>query len=278
MKPPTPETTLSPAHLEALRRALFLLERTSFVTQLAEHAGRPANYVLRMMPKTMNDRLNRIAEIAILKSLDVAIKSLKPASKRPPTTKLSSLLVGISGGVSGFLGAGALPVELPLTTIFMLRAIADIARHQGENLSTIEGRLACVEVFALGDRGSNARMDLGYYASRALLSKFTKDASAFLSQRGVGTASAPVVNSFISEVASRFGTVVSERVAVGAIPVVGALGGATVNLIFMNHFQNIARGHFIVRRLERLYGADVVRRHYMHLGMQQSKFEARTAE
>jgi len=54
------------------------------------------------MPKTINDRLNHIAEIAILKSLDVAIKSIKPASKRPPATKLSSLLAGISGGVGAF--------------------------------------------------------------------------------------------------------------------------------------------------------------------------------
>jgi len=102
------------------------------------------------------------------------------------------------------------------------------------------------------------------------LSKFTRDASTFLSQRGAASASAPVVNSFVSEIASRFGTVVSERAAVGAIPVVGALGGATVNLIFMSHFQNIARGHFTVRRLERVYGADVVRWHYMRLGTRQS--------
>jgi len=49
MKPPAPEQTLAPAHLEALRRALLLLERTSFATQLSEYAGRPANYVLRKM-------------------------------------------------------------------------------------------------------------------------------------------------------------------------------------------------------------------------------------
>jgi EcsC protein family len=275
MQPPAPETTLSPAHLEALRRAQILLERTSLATQLAEYAGQPANYVLCKMPKAMNAGLSRIAEGAILKSLDVAIKSIKPTSKRPPATKLSSLLAGISGGVSGFFGAAALPVELPLTTIFMLRAIADIARHQGENLTTIEGRLACIEVFALADRGSNDRINLGYYASRALLSRFTTDASAFLSERGVASASAPLINRFVSEVAARFGTVVSERVAAGALPIVGALGGATVNLIFMNHFQNIARGHFIVRRLERLYGADAVRRHYMHLAVQRSKSETR---
>lgn len=275
MTPLAPETSLSPADLEALRRALLLLKRTNFVTQLAEYAGRPANYVLGKMPKTMNNRLNRLAEIAILRGLDVAIKSIKPTSKRPPGTKLSSLLAGVSGGVSGFLGVAALPVELPLTTIVMLRAIADIARHHGENLSTMEGRLACIEVFALSDRGSNDKTAVGYYATRALLGKFTRDASTFLSERGVASASAPVVSSFVSEVASRFSTVVSEMAAVSAVPVVGALGGATVNLIFMNHFQNIARGHFIVRRLERLYGPDVVRRRYLDLALQHSKFGAR---
>jgi hypothetical protein len=33
-------------------------------------------------------------------------------------------------------------------------------------------------------------------------------------------------------------------------------------VIFTDHFQRVARGHFVVRRLEREYGADVIRRHY----------------
>ena len=261
-----PEVTLSPSDLEALKRAFFLLERSSFARQLADSAGQPATYLLNKILKTMNRRLNRMAEIAIFKGLDVAVKSLKSTSERGPATKLSSVVAGISGGVSGFFGTVALPVELPLTTVVMLRAIADIARHQGEDLATIEGRLACVEVFALGDRGgSNTRTEIGYYATRALLSRLTKDAAGFLSECGAANASAPLVGSFVSEVAARFGTVVSERAAVGAVPILGALGGATVNVIFMNHFQNIAQGHFIVRRLERQYGADVVRRRYARL-------------
>ena len=31
---------------------------------------------------------------------------------------------------------------------------------------------------------------------------------------------------------------------------------------FVDHFQNVARGHFTVRRLERAYGAEVVRAEY----------------
>ena len=49
------------------------------------------------------------------------------------------------------------------------------------------------------------------------------------------------------------------------LPVVGALGGAAVNVVFMNYFQELARGHFAVRRLERLYGAEVVQREYERL-------------
>jgi len=56
--------------------------------------------------------------------------------------------------------------------------------------------------------------------------------------------------------------IVSERAAAGAVPVLGAVGGATVNAIFMDHFGRVARGHFIVRRLERLYGEATIRREY----------------
>ena len=68
----------------------------------------------------------------------------------------------------------------------MLRAIADIARHHGEDLSTLEARLACVEVFALGAPKTGRRADFGYYASRALLGRLAANASALLdrAQRG----------------------------------------------------------------------------------------------
>ena len=48
----------------------------------------------------------------------------------------------------------------------------------------------------------------------------------------------------------------------------GAMGGATVNLLFMNHFQRVAHGHFTVRRLERHYGAETVRQRYQALADQ----------
>ena len=50
-----------------------------------------------------------------------------------------------------------------------------------------------------------------------------------------------------------------------AVPVLGAAGGAVVNTLFMDHYQTIARGHFVVRRLERQYGIDAVLSAYRDL-------------
>jgi len=237
------DAPLSPVHRRALQRALVLLENPNFAARVAEYAGQPVDSVLRRLPKAANEQLNRTLEAAILNCLNLAIKSIKPTSKRLPSVQRASLL--------------------PVTTTLMLRAIADLARHNGEDLSTLEARLACVEVFALGRDSARKRMDVGYYATRALLNRLTQNVSALLAERGVaGAASSTVVNSLVGEIISRFGLVASERAAASALPVLGAVGGATLNVIFMNHFQRIAQGHFTVRRLERRYGSEVIRRQY----------------
>ena len=56
------------------------------------------------------------------------------------------------GSAGGAFGLAALPFELPVSTIIMLRSIADIARSEGEDLSDPDTALSCVQVFALGGR------------------------------------------------------------------------------------------------------------------------------
>ena len=47
----------------------------------------------------------------------------------------------------------------------------------------------------------------------------------------------------------------------------GAVSGGTINYLFMTHFQEMARGHFVVKRLEKKYGPDLVRRTYEGLAI-----------
>ncbi len=248
----------------ALARAVDCLERAGFAARLADYAGEPVNRALRILPHAATARLNGIVRASILKCLEWAIGSLGDAPA-PPTHWLSSAIAGIAGGVSGLFGVAALPIELPLTTTLMLRSIAQIARHQGEDLTKISVRLACLEVFALGGNRGGSKMNMGYYATRGFLSRLTAEASAYFMERGLASASAPAAAGFVSEITSRYGLLVTDKIAAEAVPLIGALGGAAVNVVFMDHFQRVAEGHFIIRRLERCYGVQAIQRRYSEL-------------
>jgi hypothetical protein len=148
----------------------------------------------------------------------------------------------------------------------MLRSIADIARSEGEDLHSPDARLQCVQVLALG--GPSRRDDgteSGYFAARAALAKSISEAAAHVAKKGLSQKGAPAIVQLIAQVAARFSIVVSEKAAAQAAPVVGAFGGAVINSLFIDHFQDMGRGHFIIRRLERLHGQEEVRRLYGEL-------------
>jgi hypothetical protein len=44
--------------------------------------------------------------------------------------------------------------------------------------------------------------------------------------------SAPIVSKAINQIAARFSIPVSEKLAAQSIPIIGAFGGATINLLF----------------------------------------------
>lgn len=244
---------LSDEDREALRRAVIALERPSLVARLANIVGRPLEVLGHSLPAPLRDAVSSAAEAALRASLRVALTTLRKEGSPSPRA-LHGALAAASGAIGGALGLATLPVELPISTTLMLRAIAEIARQEGEDLADPEAALACVQVFALGGRSDADNLaESGYFAVRSALAKSVSEAARFVTERGVAEG-APALVRLAAQIASRFGVVVSQKVAAQAVPVVGAVGGAAVNAAFMNHFQAIARGHFTVRRLERAYG------------------------
>ena len=127
-------------------------------------------------------------------------------------------------------------------------------------------KLAAATSGALGgDDSEEVMFERGYFAVRAALAKSVTDSARFVAAQGAAAQSAPVAVRLISPIAARFGLVVSEKIAAQAAPVIGALGGAAVNAVFAEHFQTLARGHFIVRRLEREHGEGLVAFEYQRL-------------
>lgn len=256
---------MAEADRATLRQAVKFLEHRSLATRLSLVFGRQISLVGKMLPAQLSEVVDKTAERAIRMGLAAAMNSLD--NKRRDDRRIwHKAAATVSGAAGGAFGIASLPIELPISTLLMLRSIAAIARTEGENLAETETALACLEVFALGSQENSehgaqasASTESGYFALRALLAQSVTEAARFIVERGVLEESAPVMLRFVSQVATRFGLVVSQKVAAQAVPFLGAAGGAAINYAFIDHFQILAHGHFIVRRLERIYGADLVR-------------------
>ncbi len=259
-------TKLAREDEEDLRRARDLLEYPSLAARVAGALGRPIELGLGSLPAGAGEMIAVAARRSLETALDFAISSLDDGQQRASRDLRHKVAVAMTGAAGGMFGLPATVVELPLTTTIMLRSIADIARSEGEPIRSMESRLSCIEVFALGGRlASDDASESAYFAVRIALARALSEAARHLGGRGATGTAVPSMVRFVSQVAVRFGVPVSEKIVAQALPVVGAAGGAVLNTLFIDHFQDMARGHFIVRRLERKYGRDAVRAAYVNL-------------
>lgn len=255
-----------PEDVEALKRAKPLLESPGLLIRLTDKLGLPVDYMLKQLPPAASNLVQQAARTAVSKTLDAALFTLGRTGGKPPNNLFHKIAVIATGGGGGAFGLPALPFELPLTTGIMMRSIAETARSEGEDLGDLETKLACLQVFALGGTGkSDNAAESGYFAVRAMLAKAVSEAVEYIAEKGIAETGAPILVRLVAQIASRFGVQVTEKVAAQAIPVIGALGGASVNLVFMDHFQKTAQGHFTIRRLERRFGMAAVQGMYRGL-------------
>jgi len=253
------------------------LEHPSFAARLSDVLASPVGEALKLLPRDWKRVLDRSVDQSMQQTMRFAIGSMRaarePALTLPARDWTHKVLAAGTGALGGFFGPLSTLAELPFATALMMRSIAAIARGEGEDPHrSVETRLACVQVFALGSRTQDdADAEVGYYGMRLTLGLHFENVIEF-----VGKAEGPHIPGaiqFIRAVAARFGVVVSDKAAAQMVPIAGALSGAALNLIFMQHFQDVARGHFTVRRLEREYGAEPVREAYRALRTEEMAME-----
>ena len=146
-------------------------------------------------------------------------------------------MTGAAGGAAGL--AGSL-IELPVTITVMLHAIRAEAQAAGYDPDTDAVRLACLEVFSAG---SPLRGDDGIN-------------TAFLSARM--TLAGGTLQRVLAAVVPRLAVVLGEKLALQAVPVLGAVTGAALNAVFINYYREIARIRFRLMRLSEVHGAEKV--------------------
>lgn len=254
------------SHRDELMRAVSLLETDTLASQLSERVGAPVEQLISQLPETWSLKVGEVTQSALTHCLHGALKTLNVEGGRAPSKRLHKAMAALSGGLGGLGGIGTVAVELPVSTGIIFRSIAEIARSHGEDLQSPEGQLACLEVFAFGGASPLSPPDepvnSAYLATRIALAQALRELTQMITQRGAVSLGSPVATRLIMLITERFSVRVVEKLSVQVIPALGALTGAAVNTIFIDHFQRMAEGHFTLRRLERIYGRESIHRAY----------------
>jgi hypothetical protein len=280
---PANSTTIDLMDRAFIAAAVRKLERPGRLAEFLNTVGKPAEAIIRALPLWASSRIERAVQRTLVDAVGWAAKTLDGSihADENNVSTLSNVVVksrgamhvtaaAILGGFGGAFGIVALPVELPITTLVILRSIAAIARDFDADLDDPATRLECVSVLSLGGPSpSDDAMESSYLSSRLALSLLLRDASRFIAGRttfqlseALARGAAPEVTRLIGGIASRFGYMAIDLAYAEMVPIAGAVGGAALNGYFANFFNQIAYYHFGLRRLERIYGEEAVQRIY----------------
>ena len=238
MTPQTPQV-LPPiadpsVHAQIDRLALRYLKAQGLGMQMMARLGNGAEGLIQRLPSFVRSRLDGATRAALMRAFSAASGSRRVLRDRGDLfNRMLSTASGAAGGAAGF--AGAL-VELPFTVTLLLRAMLDIAAEHGLDPDSEAVRLECLRIFAAaGPMTTDDQTDLGLLAARLSVSGQT-------------------VQSLVSKVAPRLSVSLGQKMAAQAAPVFGAVAGASINFIFARYYQELARVHFGLMRLEQETG------------------------
>lgn len=267
---------------EFIQKAARFLENPGLLIRLTDYIGRPLDFAHNHLPERFRIQINKAVEKALHQALKISIASLPQAPHRGSweqslaSSKRSGYLhtaaTGITGSIGGLFGLAGLPFELPITTSIMLRSIANVARQYGTDLSRPTAQLECLYVFTLGTHSKlDDEMDSAYFSSRIAYGRMIHQASRFIASHShkevlsaLQKGTAPGLIHFLNKISARFQVTVSEKVLAESLPLIGAIGGAAINTAFADYFHRAAHYHFGLKRLEAVYGRDLVMNFYLH--------------
>jgi len=211
-----------------------------------------------------------LAVKTIAPAVSQGIELSEIAEKNRVRRNSHTIAAGFAGGVGGLLGPASLALELPFSTALIMRTIASTAVDYGFDLNDPEVLLECLFVFAIGGPSSaDDGMNSTYLASRLAMTSLMRNAAATMTGlpskqllRVLEKESAPAVVRVVSAISEAFGVRVSQKFVAQLAPVIGVVGGASINLAFANFFGTAAKYHFGMKRLELVHGAEAVQAVY----------------
>jgi hypothetical protein len=237
--PPAPLDDAARAAIAAL--AARQHGANTLLMQVINFVGGQVEDGLRLLPRAQRAQIESAASVALRHAYDLAGRSREGAMARlAATDRGHRALATVSGALGGIGGVPTALAELPVATTVIFRAVQSVAEAEGEDPKSRETRLQCLQVFGAGGPGTgDDGIDTSFIGARLTLT-------------------GPALNTLLSRIAPRFATVIGQKLAGQAVPVLGAAAGAGTNYAFMDYYARVARVHFGLRQLARTHGEDAV--------------------
>jgi hypothetical protein len=187
---------------------------------------------LNSLPASLRKPMEETVAEALRRAYDLTAGTTTKGAVRhwSERDRVHKSIAVLSGAVGGFFGPVGL-AELPFSIATILRSIRSVAREYGYDPDDPQIAAECIAVFSAGgpladDDGVN---------------------SAFLTARMAMNGAR--LERLIPRVAVRLTQVMGQKIGTQAVPVLGALGGATVNYAFMNFYTEMAHVYFGLKRM-----------------------------
>jgi hypothetical protein len=241
------------------------------------------------LPDVVKDRVSSAAKTAIEHAFTIALKTLSISdapgnsditilensfnlqigrAKRESWTQ--GLILGGTGALGGFLGTAGTIIEIPISTSLIMRDMlrSGISFGIGNQSELIAEALY---LFTYGsDNPNDDAVDSAYFSARLAFQELIRESGHFIAAQGskailesLQKGSAPILIRLITKIAARFNVPLTEKVLAQSMPIVGALGGATINSLFADYYHKLAFYHFGIKNLELRYGTDLVQGIYL---------------
>ena len=204
------------------------------VIRLVNRLGTTLESQLSALPESLRTQIERVTAQALQTSYGLAARAPDLGPRGPMAAVIAS---GAAGGAGGLPTAVA---ELPVTVTLFLNAIRAEARGAGFDPDEDWVRAECLQVFAAG---SPLKQDDGVNTS-------------FIGTRLALTGS--TVQNLIAAIAPKLASVLGQKLAAQAVPVIGTVSGAAMNAAFLSYYREVARVRFALLKLAQEHGTEVV--------------------
>jgi EcsC protein family len=210
------------------------------VMSLMNRIGGSVEERVALLPQAVRTQLESVTRMALERAHGMAAMGSRlgpDLGERGPV--LAAMATGLAGGMGGLPTAIA---ELPVTITLFLHTIRAAAIEAGFDADDPGIRAECLQVFAAG---SPLRGDDGVNTS-------------FIGARlAVSTAA---IQKMIAVVVPKLGLAMGQKLAVQAVPVLGAVTGAALNAAYLSYYRETARVRFGLLRLAEVHGAEATLR------------------